>query len=462
MKNKIKTLYEKLKNKVEIFFDKTLITDIHQFKPSIVEVQDSPASPFGRAVAWILCLIIFIAILWSCMANIDIIAVSQGKIVPVGNTKIIQSNIDGTIKSIKVKDGSYVKKGDILIELDTESLSADLNSLIKQFEAESVKLRRSNSMLLYIDKGLIEKPKYEDLKSINNEMQQLLFIEEYKDLESSLNMLQDSLNQKNHELNNINKNIEHYTKTLDMMKDRSRRIKILLDKDMASKMEYMEFEEKQIREQNELDNLNSKKNQTLSIINEIKEKIIFTKIENKKKHLLQVEESFNLINRINEEIQKNKVVTKYSNIKAPVSGIVQELKFHTVGGVIEMAQEVLKIVEENSDIEVEAFILGKDIGFIKKGLPVAVKIDSFLFTKYGVVDGIVENISEDAISDEKLGLIYKTKVRLLEKEINVDGKKIKLSYGMGVTAEIKTGTRKVIEFFLSPITKAANESIRER
>ena len=129
---------------------------------------------------------------------------------------------------------------------------------------------------------------------------------------------------------------------------------------------------------------------------------------------------------------------------------------------MEQAQEILKIVEDKSDIEVETLVLSKDIGFVEKDMNVAIKVDSFLFTKYGLVHGKVINISEDAIKDEKLGLVYKTKIKLNEKTISIDGKSIELSYGMGVTTEIKTGTRTVIEFFLSPIMKTMNESINER
>lgn len=462
MKDKIKKIYLNFKNKVENIFDKSLTRDVHDFKPSILAIQDSPASPLSRVILWLLISIIFIAILWSCIAKIDIIAVSQGKIVPIGNTKIIQSHIDGTIKSINVKDGTFVKKDDILIELEDQSILAEQSLLIKKLEAETIKLRRSNSILEYIDSGKIIEPNYKDIKTVNHEIQKLLFLEEQKKLESSLKMLEDSLDQKKYELTSIKNNIQHYKKTLDIMKDKARRIKILLDKDMASKMEYLEFEEKKIREQNELDTLISKEKQINSNIKEIKEKIELTKIENKKEHLLQVENSFNLINSINEEINKNEVLLKYSKIKAPVSGIVQDLKFHTIGGVIEMAQETMKIVEENSDIEVETFILSKDIGFIKKGLPVEIKLDSFLFTKYGTIKGIVQNVAEDALTDEKLGLVYKAKIKLEDKKINIDGKFVSLSYGMGVITEIKTGKRTVLEYFLSPIMKISNESIRER
>lgn len=458
----MKKIYKKIKSAIEHFFDVTLARDVHQFKPSVVAIQEEPASPSGRIVAWILCLIILSTIIWSCIAKIDIIATSQGQIVPIGSTKVIQSHIDATINKIYIKEGDYVEKGDVLIDLDNETYVSEKKSLEKLLTAEKIKYNRSYSMLNYIDKGIIDPPKLENENGLSIEMQKLLFEEEYKDLKSSLMILKEGLEQKKYELESIKNNIQHYKQTLTIIESRAKRIKTLLDQKASSEMEFMEFEEKRIREQNELNTLSSKEKQIKSNIIEIEQKISYTIIENKKKQLSTLEESFNNINKITEDLNKNEVFMKYSKIVAPVNGYVQELKFHTNGGVMEQAQEILKIVEDKSDIEVETLVLSKDIGFVEKDMNVAIKVDSFLFTKYGLVHGKVINISEDAIKDEKLGLVYKTKIKLNEKTISIDGKSIELSYGMGVTTEIKTGTRTVIEFFLSPIMKTMNESINER
>ena len=455
-------MYIKLKNKIEHFFDVTLAKDVHQFKPAIIAIQDEPASPAGRLVAWTLCLIIFIAIVWSCIAKIDIIATATGQIVPVGNTKVVQSHIDATIRTIKIKEGDFVKKGDLLIELDDESYTSEKESLEKMLAAETVKYNRANAMLNYLDKKVVEKLVLVDGRSISPRIQEMLYEQEYKDLESSLIMLKEMIDQKKYELESVVNNINHYKQTVNLTEIRAKKFKGLLEQKVSSELEYMEFDEKRIREKNELNSLISRERQTNANIKELEEKVKYTVIENKKRQLTTLEESFNNINKLKEEINKNEIMIKYSKIISPVDGYIQELKFHTIGGVMEQAQEILKIVEDKSDIEVETMILSKDIGFVHRGMEVAIKVDSFLFTKYGLVHGTVINISEDAIKDEKMGLVYKTKIKLNEKTVHVEGKEIDLSYGMGVTSEIKTGTRTVMEFFLSPIMKKMNESINER
>lgn len=458
----MKKLYKGLKNKIDHFFDVSLARDIHQFKPSIVAIQDDPASPAGRMVAWTLCLIILIAIIWSCIAKIDIIATATGQIVPIGNTKVVQSHIDATIKKINIKEGDFVKKGDLLIELDDETYASEKESLEKMLAAENVKYNRATAMLNYVDNKVIEKLPLVEEYSISPKLQEMLFEQEYKDLESSISMLKEMIDQKKYELESVVNNINHYKQTVNLTEIRAKKFKGLLELKVSSELEFMEFDEKRIREKNELNSLISKEKQTRANINELNEKVKYTIIENKKNQLATIEESFNNINKLKEEINKNEIMIKYSKITSPVDGYIQELKFHTMGGVMEQAQEVLKIVEDKSDIEVETMVLSKDIGFVHKGMEVAIKVDSFLFTKYGLVHGTVTNISEDAIKDEKMGLVYKTKIKLKEKTVHVDGKDIDLSYGMGVTSEIKTGTRTVMEFFLSPIIKKMNESINER
>ncbi|EPM67763.1 Type I secretion membrane fusion protein, HlyD, partial [Pseudomonas syringae pv. actinidiae ICMP 18804] len=140
----------------------------------------------------------------------------------------------------------------------------------------------------------------------------------------------------------------------------------------------------------------------------------------------------------------------------------QQLAVHTVGGVVTPAQPLMVLVPDGQPVEVEAMLENKDIGFVRAGQPVTVKVETFTFTKYGTIDGEVISVSNDAIEDEKRGLIYSSKIRLNSDTLNVNGVDIKLSPGMAVTAEVKTNKRRVIEYFLSPLQQHASESLRER
>ena len=147
---------------------------------------------------------------------------------------------------------------------------------------------------------------------------------------------------------------------------------------------------------------------------------------------------------------------------APVDGTVQQLAVHTVGGVVTPAQPVMMIVPHDNPLEVEAFIENKDIGFVKVNHDAEVKIETFQYTKYGTLHAKITSISHDAINDEKRGLIYSTKVKMDRATINVDGTDVNLSPGMAVSVEIKTGKRRVIEYFLNPLLQYGHESLQER
>ena len=153
---------------------------------------------------------------------------------------------------------------------------------------------------------------------------------------------------------------------------------------------------------------------------------------------------------------------KLTLLTAPVSGTVQQLAIHTSGGVVTEAQTLMVIVPEGAHVTAEVTMENKDVGFISAGQTAEIKLETFPFTRYGTVPATVSRVSGDAVNDEKRGALFPATLTLGATHIDVDGKSIRLSPGMNLTAEIKTGKRRVIEFLLSPIQRAGNESLRER
>ena len=135
---------------------------------------------------------------------------------------------------------------------------------------------------------------------------------------------------------------------------------------------------------------------------------------------------------------------------------------HTEGGVVTPAQPLMVVVPADQPLEVEAFFENKDIGFLRQGQVAEVKVETFQFTKYGTLDAELTSVSHDAISDEQRGLIYASRVRMARTSLDVDGTEVRLSPGMAVTVEVKTGQRRVIEYFLAPLLRHTDESLRER
>jgi len=173
-------------------------------------------------------------------------------------------------------------------------------------------------------------------------------------------------------------------------------------------------------------------------------------------------------------------------LRAPIDGTVQQLVLHTIGGVVTPAQVLMVVVPADSGIEIEAMVLNKDIGFVHDGDPAEIKIDTFNFTKYGLLHGKVIGVSQDAIvrdrpsaptttpADRQTGqsarsseppgqeLLYAARISLDQTKMQIDERVVELSPGMAVTVEIKTGERRIVEFLLSPLLRYKQESLRER
>lgn len=166
--------------------------------------------------------------------------------------------------------------------------------------------------------------------------------------------------------------------------------------------------------------------------------------------------------QLTQERSKTEQRSRLAQLKAPVDGTVQQVAVHTEGAVVTPAQVLMVIVPADARVSAEVTIDNKDIGFVHVGQNSSIKLETFPFTRYGTIPATVKRVTADAVNDEKRGAIFPATLALNASTIDVDGKAIKLSAGMNVTAEVKTGSRQVIDYLLGPLKKTSNESLRER
>ncbi len=172
------------------------------------------------------------------------------------------------------------------------------------------------------------------------------------------------------------------------------------------------------------------------------------------------------LSQLQAEQNKANQKEKQTQLTAPVAGIIQQLAIHSVGGVVTSAQPLMIVVPQadaaSATVTAEVTIANQDIGFVNPGQMAEVKFETFSYTKYGTVKAKVDIVTADAVTDEKRGSYYPATLTLSQKDMLIDGKRVNLSPGMNITAEIKTGQRRVIEYLLSPIQNAGQTSLRER
>ncbi len=157
------------------------------------------------------------------------------------------------------------------------------------------------------------------------------------------------------------------------------------------------------------------------------------------------------------QIEKQKQI-----LKSPIDGFVNEIMVHTVGGVVTPAEKIMSIVPKDAKLQIKAKVLNQDVGFVEIGMPVSIKVDTFNFQKYGILDGVVTVVSPNSIKDEQLGDIYEVYIEPKNTTLLVEGKEQSIKYGMTTTNEIKIGKRRIIEFFIYPLIKYMDESIKVR
>ena len=434
-----------------------------QFLPAVLSLQETPASPTSRVAMWMLISFAGLVLLWANFGHIDVVATAQGKIIPSDRTKTIQPFETATVKAIHVTDGQQVKAGDVLIDLDATVAKADQDRILSDLRVAKLQVARAQAMLHALDNrrsaNLTRPSGIDDAKFL--EAQRLL-AGQMAEFSAKQNLIEAETAKREAELRSTHELVRKLELTVPIARQRAQDFKNLVDQNFVSKHGYLEREQIRIEQEADLANQRSRGKEIEASLRETRSQYAGLVAETGRLNLDSITDGQQKVATLEQELLKANSHSKLMQLTSPVDGTVQQLVTHTVGGVVTPAQPVMVIVPHDHAVEIEAFLENKDIGFIKANQDAEVKIETFQFTKYGTLHAKVESVSHDAISDEKRGLIYSTRVKLEKASINVDGTLVSLSPGMAVSVEIKTGKRRVIEYFLSPLLQHVNESLHER
>lgn len=431
-----------------------------EFLPAILEIQDAPPSPIGRAILWTIMLAFASAVTWASLSQVDIVAVAPGKIIPSGYSKTIQPFEAGVIAAIHVQDGQVVKQGEILIELDATQNSADRDRASSEYRAALVEAARLQALIA--GQSTFAAPGDVDPEFVL--LQRQLLRDQTREYAARVDAARHLISQRHAAVDATKDNLRRLEATVPMENERAAAYRALLAQQYVSKMDYLQFEQQRIDKAQEWAGQKSKLRQDQAALAEAEQnyQVLISEFQQSKQAELSAMET--KAASLVQEVRKAGQKTELQKLISPIDGVVQQLTVHTVGGVVTPAQTLLLVVPQDHPVEVEAQLENRDIGFVKEGQSVELKIETFPFTLYGTIPGKVLTVSDDAVplDKEKGGLVYATRVSMDRATMQVEGKHIHLSPGMAVTVEIKTGQRRVIEFVLSPLLKSMKESLRER
>lgn len=434
-----------------------------QFLPAALALRDTPLHPAPRVALWLIMMFALIALLWAVFGHIDVVATAVGKIIPNDRTKVVQPMETAVVKAIHVRDGQEVKAGQVLIELDATTATADTERLSNEAQDSRLEALRAQAVLAALANGL--PPKLKPMAGVGADRllaEQSQASGQYQEYQARQLQLEAELGRRRAELQATQDEVTKLEQTAPIARQRAQDYQKLVKENFVSQHGYLEREQARIEQEQDLAASRSKVAELRAALMEAQRQRATLEAETRRQLLDQLNLASQKAESLGQELIKAEQRSRLMRLTAPVDGTVQQLAVTTVGGVVTPAQPLMVIVPKENVLEVEAMLPNKDIGFVNPGQDAEVKVETFPFTKYGTLHGKVTQVSSDAIQDEKRGLIYSTRVKLARDTIQVENKMVRLSPGMAVTVEVKTGTRRVIEYFLSPLMQVTSESLRER
>lgn len=433
------------------------------FLPAHLELAETPVSPAARWTMRIIAVFFCVALLWACIGRVDVVAVAPGKTVVGSRTKVIQPVETAVVHRILVRDGQIVKRGEVLIELDATGTGAEFRQADEALIAAKLAQLRHAAMTEALDSGIL--PTLHDTPGVPAQRLHAtreLLGSEFAQYQARRSNLLAVIAQREAQQNTIRSQIDPMQKSLAISRERVADLQQLLGGQYVSRHEYLARQQEMVELERALLAQQATMLEARSALVGAREELRVLEADTLQQTLDALRQAEEQVGQYEPVLDKARQRDALMQLSAPVDGTVQQLAVHTVGGVVTPAQMLMAVVPSEESLEVEAMVLNKDIGFVRPGQVVTLKVESFPYTRYGYLEGIVETVSHDATQDEHLGLVFPARVRLQSSDLMVDGVKVTLTPGMSVSAEIKTGKRRLIDYILSPLQKHGGEAFRER
>ena len=439
------------------------------FERGLSGVSESPPSPLPRAVLWSLLALIGILLVWAVVGQLDIVATAEGKLVPRTFLKIVQPAESGIVRELLVREGQLVKPGQVLMRMDTRLSEADTRALQAELALRRVQLRRIDAefndrpFLAQVDDPPDIYAKAADQYRANRQA----YLDAVSQERAGLARMQHELNGADETLRKLRATLPYYrkqTETFDQLGREGFASGLLVE---DKRREFNEKDQELKAQQHAVSSLESATDQSERKI---------AQITSNYRQQLQTErlQAASQVEKLAAEWDKQVHRNALLELKATHAGIVKDIASHTAGTVVSPGTILLTLVPLDEPLIAEVQVKNQDSGFVYASQRAKVKVVSYPFQKYGMVEGEVAHFSADSSdtvgarpeelnAESRLAVSshYKAHIRLKEQALRAQGETLKLLPGMQVVAEIHLGHRSVMEYLLSPVRKAVNEAGRE-
>ncbi|WP_454818862.1 HlyD family type I secretion periplasmic adaptor subunit [Labrys neptuniae] len=460
-----------------------------EFLAPALEILETPPSPVRMALIVIICAFVVVSLVWSYFGRIDIIAAAQGKFEPTGKVKIIQPLEAGKVKTLPPIDGAHVKQGEVVLALDAteeQAEEAGLTRSLASFKAEAA--RRRVAIDAAHQRKLTPPPSItwtDDIPELLRNREQHILTSDLSQLGSSLASLQAQRQAKLIARDRSEQTVETQKSLISTLQERVTMRSTAEAKQAVTKASVIDATETlkyQITQlaihQGELAEAES----GAEVLAREVDKTVETFVSDNASKLGEAERQ---IDDLTQKLAKATAQRERKTILAPISGTVQASIIGTVGQVVVPGQEVMRIVPDDSKLQLQVYVLNTDIGFVRPGQEAVVKIQSFPFTRYGTINAKVATVATDAIpepdaaqlegnpaaqiaksafagAERTQNLVFPVTLTPDREVMDADGHRVTLTPGMAATVEIKTDSRRILEYVFSPIVEVASEAMKER
>lgn len=446
---------------------------IPRLATALLEINVTEPTKLSRLVLRTVCALFAVLIVWACLARLDIVAVAEGRLVPETAVKIVQPAESGIVREILVLEGHQVREGQVLVRLDPTVANADSRSARGQLALKRLELKRVAAQLE--GRAIVR----------NDEDDAALLIQVQSDASARMRTHADAVREEEATVLKIESELLSARETLsklDRTQDSYRRAAeayTTLAKDRL--VGALTADEKQREYLERQQDLKSQQAYVASLEAALQsQQARAAQLQSRYRSELQAErvQLTTEVSRLEDEAKKQGFREGLLELKAPQAGIVKDLATTTIGAIVEPGTVLLSLVPVGEPLVAEVYIRNQDIGFVRKGQAVRVKLVAYPFTKYGMLEGQVMTVSADAsrlsrgdepaafgdhesVDDSGLSP-FKARIELATQQLSAFGARLPIAAGMQVQAEIRQGERTVIEYLLSPVRRVASEAGRER
>lgn len=454
-----------------------------EFLPALLEIEETPPSPAQRQLLWILVTLVLCALVWSWFGKVAIVSTAPGKFIPDGRVKQLQTLEAAIVREIHVQDGQHVQKGELLLELDPTINRTEVEADAAKYQFNRLEQTRLGAEL---SNSKIPKTLTPDGAAWRRLEEQTLKARAQA-YAAKLAAAKATVIEKEQALAAAQATLQKYQETTAIAEERESSARPLVDSGALSRLDYLQLKQAFEESGNDLAAQRETVKQAKAAQDEAEQSVEQVIRDRNTDILKDLNERVTNEPGLRGDLDKAKELLALKSLRAPVSGIVQKIDVTTIGQVVTAGQVLITIVPDGTPLIVEATLTNQDIGYVKPGQPVEVKIDTFPFQKYGSLKGSVIWVSADAedkdsaardldvrsgtsMSEEEAkaaanpntGYVYKVRMRTEAPQFIVDGQPRSVQSGMTVQADIVTDQRRIIDFFLSPVEKYLKEGLTVR